>query len=192
MVESRGGINQVLSSVDTPLDSADARHSAPFCLEPDLFSGVEDCSCANVTKHAVESAMWPHDEVYLTLILEELPVCIWTIFLLWDSSAVSNLPSRAVPHFTLQRLHYWITGFRTHVAIANMEYCLIIICALNASICNYFKTMVFAFLRQKCCCGPLNYDLSMFHLNQFLHMTTVGVYTAGWDVLVGKILEGHF
>lgn len=105
--------------------------------------------------------------VYLTPTLEELPIWICTTFLLWHSPAVSNLPSRAIPHFSLQRHHYCIAGFRTHVAIANIAYCLVIICALNASVCNYFKTKVFAFLRLKRCHGSLNYDLSVFQLNQF-------------------------
>lgn len=99
--------------------------------------------------------------------------CMDLHFLLWDSPAVSNLPSKAIPHFSLQRHHYSIVGFWTHVAIANIVCCLIIICALYAFVCNYFKTKVFSFLRQKCCCESLNYDLSMFHLKQLLHLITV-------------------
>lgn len=126
--------------------------------------------------------------VYLTRTLKELPIWICTIFLLWDSPAFSNMPSRAIPHLCLQRHHYSIAGFRAHVAIANVAHCLII-CVLNASVCNYFKTNVFALLRLKWCHGSLNYDLNMFWLNQFLHLTTVGIYTGYWDAPVDKILE---
>ena len=48
----RGGLDQVLSSAEAPLDSADVSHSALFCLELELFPGMEDSSNANITKHS--------------------------------------------------------------------------------------------------------------------------------------------
>lgn len=58
----RGGLDQELSSVETPLNRRDASHSAPFCVEPELFPVMEDCSSANT---AVDSVMWPHDDFSL-------------------------------------------------------------------------------------------------------------------------------
>lgn len=127
--------------------------------------------------------------VSLASMLEWLSVWICTIFLLWDSPAVYNLPFKAISHFSLWRHHYCLAGFRTHVAVESTVYSLIIICALNVSVC---KTKIFAFLKLKRCYEILNCYLNWFHLNHFFHLSIAEAYTYRRDAPDGEILKGHF
>lgn len=151
---------------------------------------MEEGSSANITKHS--SRMQAHDDFSFpyTNIKSAVYMDLHYLSTLGFTSCLqSAFQSNSTFFFSEASLLYcWLYNSHCYSKYHTLSHYYLCFECFSTQL---FQNQVFSFLRLKRCHTFLNCDLSVFRLNCFLHLVTVGLCIDCQGFPDGEILKGH-